>query len=180
MARFVLTVHGDDRPGLVSAISGAISARGGSWEHSQLSQAAGKFAGIVVVSVPDAESDAIIEDLLALEDDGLHVLVERTDEPVERPAVRFELELVGADRPGIIAEISALLAANRVSIEDLVTELTDAPMAGGKLFEARAVLVAPESASIHDLREALEKLADRLMVDVHLSLDEAGGPELPG
>ena len=44
-------------------------------------------------------------------------------------------------------------------------------MGGGKLFEARAVLVAPESLSAHDLREALEELADRLMVDVHLSLD---------
>jgi glycine cleavage system regulatory protein len=44
-------------------------------------------------------------------------------------------------------------------------------MAGGKIFEARAVLVAPESASADGLREALESLADRLMVDVHLSLD---------
>ena len=44
-------------------------------------------------------------------------------------------------------------------------------MAGGKLFEARAVLVAPESMSADDLREALEELADRLMVDVHLSLE---------
>ena len=79
---------------------------------------------------------------------------------------------MGADRPGIISEISALLASHRVSIEDLVTEETvDAPMGGGRLFEARAVLVAPESASADALREALEALADRLMVDVHLWLD---------
>lgn len=171
MATFVLTLFGDDRPGLVSDIAGAISRRGGSWEHSQLSQAAGKFAGIVVVSAPDATSDAILADLHALEDEGLHVLVDQTDAPVETDLVKFDLELVGADRPGIIAEISSLLVAHRVSIEDLVTELTDAPMGGGKLFEARAVLVAPESLSAHDLREALEELADRLMVDVHLSLD---------
>lgn len=171
MATFVLTVLGDDRPGLVSAIAGAISARGGSWEHSQLSQLAGKFAGIVVLSAPDAAADALVEDLRGLESQGLHVLVERTDETEDDEAVRFDLELVGADRPGIVAEISALLASHRVSIEDLVTELTDAPMAGGRLFEARAVLVAPEGMSAHELREALESLADRLMVDVHLSLD---------
>ena len=171
MATFVLTLYGDDRPGLVSDIAGAISARGGSWERSQLSQAAGKFAGVVVVSAPEAQSEAILADLHALEGEGLHVLVDRTDAPVETDAARFGLELVGADRPGIIAEIAALLVSHRVSIEDLVTELTDAPMAGGKLFEARAVLVAPESMSAHDLREALEELADRLMVDVHLSLE---------
>jgi glycine cleavage system regulatory protein len=171
MAYFVLTVLGDDRPGLVSTVATPVNAHGGSWERSQLAQLAGKFAGIVQVSVPEEESDGLVADLLALQDQGLHVLVERTHVPAEEELVRYELELVGADRPGIIAEISALLAARRVSIEDLATDLVDAPMAGGRLFEARAVLVAPESASAEGLREALEALADRLMVDVHLSLE---------
>ncbi|MDR7255130.1 glycine cleavage system regulatory protein [Nocardioides sp. BE266] len=171
MATFVLTLFGDDRPGLVSDIAGAISARGGSWEHSQLTQAAGKFAGIVVVSAPEDAAEAMLASVHGLEDEGFHVLVDRTDPPVETARARFSLELVGADRPGIIAQIAALLVEHRVSIEDLVTELTDAPMAGGKLFEARAVLVAPESMSASDLSAALEDLADRLMVDVHLSLD---------
>jgi glycine cleavage system regulatory protein len=171
MAYFVLTVLGDDRPGLVSAVATPVNAHGGSWERSQLAQLAGKFAGIVQVSVPEEESDGLVADLLALQEQGLHVLVERTDVPAEEELVRYELELVGADRPGIIAEISALLAARRVSIEDLATDLVDAPMSGGRLFEARAVLVAPESASAEGLREALEALADRLMVDVHLSLE---------
>ena len=61
-------------------------------------------------------------DLLALQEQGLHVQVERTDVPADDERVRYELELVGADRPGIVAEISALLAARRVSIEDLVTD----------------------------------------------------------
>ncbi len=99
--------------------------------------------------------------------------MERTDLPAERDVVKLDLELVGADRPGIIAEISGLLAAQQVSIEDLVTELTDAPMAGGKIFEARATLVAPQGVSAADLRASLEALADRLMVDVHLTLDDA-------
>jgi glycine cleavage system regulatory protein len=171
MAYFVLTVLGDDRPGLVSAVAAPVNAHGGSWERSQLAQLAGKFAGIVQVSVPDEESDALVADLLGLQEQGLHVQVERTDIPADDELVRYELELVGADRPGIIAEISALLAARRVSIEDLTTDLVDAPMSGGRLFEARAVLVAPESLSAAGLREALEALADRLMVDVHLSLE---------
>ncbi len=58
MATFILTVLGDDRPGLVSALSAPISAHGGSWERSQMSRLAGKFAGIVLVAVPDARADA--------------------------------------------------------------------------------------------------------------------------
>jgi glycine cleavage system regulatory protein len=42
-------------------------------------------------------------------------------------------------------------------------------MAGGTLFEARAVLSAPPSADIDGLRRVLEALADELMVDLRLS-----------
>ncbi|GAA2155689.1 glycine cleavage system protein R [Nocardioides koreensis] len=169
MATFILTVIGDDRPGLVSAISAPINAHGASWERSQMSRLAGKFAGIVLVTVDDDRHDALVADLTALEAEGLQVALERTDEPVERESLRLELELLGADRPGIVAEISASLAARGVSIEELRTDVRDAPMAGGTLFEASAVLHAPPATSTEALRSVLEGLADELMVDISLS-----------
>src|SRR5215510_7265224 len=48
----VLTVIGDDRVGLVQALADAVSTHGGNWEQSQMAELAGKFAGIVVVTVP--------------------------------------------------------------------------------------------------------------------------------
>ena len=42
-------------------------------------QLAGKFAGIVLVSVPDDRADALVAELRALDDQGLQVVVERTD-----------------------------------------------------------------------------------------------------
>jgi glycine cleavage system regulatory protein len=169
MATFVLTVLGDDRPGLVSALSAPIKAHGASWERSQLSRLAGKFAGIVLVSVPDERYDALVAELTALEADGLRIALERTDGAAERESQRLTLELLGADRPGIVAEISASLAARGVSIEELSTDVRDAPMAGGTLFEARAVLDAPPSVSTDELRALLEGLADELMVELLLS-----------
>ena len=171
MATFVLTVLGDDRPGLVSAISGPISAHGASWERSQLSRLEGKFAGIVVVSVANDRCDALVAELTGLSRQGLQVVVERTGEPAERESQQLSLELLGADRPGIVAEISAALAERDVSIEELSTDVRDAPMAGGALFEARAVLKAPVSVSHEELRGVLEALADELMVDLTLSED---------
>lgn len=179
MATVVLTVLGEDRPGLVSAISAPISAHGASWERSQLSRLEGKFAGIVVVSVAARRLDALVADLAALDAEGLQVVVSRTDHaedpPADAPAdasgVRFGLELLGDDRPGIVAEISAALADREVSIEELSTDVRDAPMAGGTLFEVRAVLSAPPSASADELRSVLEALADELMVDIALSED---------
>ena len=53
MTTLVLTLIGDDRPGLVSAVSGPVEACGGTWQRSQLARLAGKFAGSVLVSVPE-------------------------------------------------------------------------------------------------------------------------------
>lgn len=167
MATFVLTVLGEDRPGLVSALSGPISAHGASWERSQLAQLAGKFAGIVVVSVPDERYDALVADLDAVE--GLQVVLERSDAVPQRESQGLVLELLGDDRPGIVAEISSALAEHDVSIEELTTDVREAPHAGGMLFEARAVLDAPRTADHEALRRALEALADELMVDLTLS-----------
>ena len=125
----------------------------------------------MLVSVPAKGLDALVADLLALGEHGLHVVVERTDQPAEHESVRFSLELLGADHPGIVAEISAALAARGVSIEELTTDVREAPMAGGTIFEARAVLVAPAGVAPDDLRPMLESLAHELMVDIELSLD---------
>ena len=73
------------------------------------------------------------------------------------------------DHPGIVAEISASLAARGVSIEELSTDVREAPMAGGWLFEASALLDAPPNTSIEALQSVLEQLADELMVEIRLS-----------
>ena len=57
MKTLVLTVIGDDRPGLVSALSARLNAQGALWQRSQMSRLAGKFAGIVEVVVPAGKVD---------------------------------------------------------------------------------------------------------------------------
>ena len=67
--------------------------------------------------------------------------------------------------------VSAALAARDVSIEELTTDVRDAPMAGGTLFEAHAVLAAPPATDTGTLGAVLEQLADELMVEIRLSED---------
>ncbi|WP_408895845.1 glycine cleavage system protein R [Nocardioides sp. R1-1] len=169
MATFTLTCIGDDRPGLVSDLSAPIHAHGASWNRSQMARLGGKFAGILLLDVPDARAESLVASLTALSEVGLLVTLERTDDVAADGAQRIELELLGADRPGIVAEISSALAGSGVGIEELATDVRDAPMAGGRLFEARAVLHTPPTTGTEDLRSMLEAIADELMVEVHLS-----------
>jgi glycine cleavage system regulatory protein len=169
MATFTLTCIGDDRPGLVSALSAPINAHGASWERSQMARLAGKFAGILMLAVPDDRAAALAADLTALKNIGLVVALEQTDVPTQRASVRLTMELIGADHPGIVAEISSALAAEGIGIAELSTDVREAPMAGGMLFEASAVLEAPPETSMHTLRSVLEAVADELMVEIRLS-----------
>ena len=62
----VLTIIGDDKPGLVGLLSETISRHSGNWLESNMSHLAGKFAGILRVSVGDDEADALVADLQGL------------------------------------------------------------------------------------------------------------------
>jgi glycine cleavage system regulatory protein len=175
MATLVLTVIGDDRSGLVSALSGVIAEHGGSWERSQMARLAGKFAGIVCVAVPDDRAEALTTALAPLGAQGLlDVTVERSSEAdvaADAAGTVLTLDLVGADRPGIVHDITRVLAAHHVSIEELHTDTRSAPMSNDMLFEARARLVAPATVGTDELRNVLEQLANELMVDLSLSPD---------
>lgn len=168
MTPLVLTLIGDDRAGLVSAVSTAVTEHGGNWDRSQMAELAGKFAGIVLVTIPGArveEFTAALEPLHGL----LDVTVHRVTEPAgDDDTVRWSLELLGTDRPGIVSDISTVLADHGVSIDTLTTGTREAPMASGMLFEAVADLDVPPGADIDALKRALEDLANELMVDIDL------------
>ena len=168
MASLVLTAVGDDRAGLVNALAEVVSDHGGNWERSQMAELAGKFAGIVLVTVPDSRHDELVAALQSLTG-VLEVHVHEGGAPVT-DAQRFTLRLLGNDHPGIVRDLSQALAAHRVSIDQLTTATREAPMAGGVLFEAEAVLEAPASVDGATLAADLEELAGELMVDIDLEL----------
>jgi glycine cleavage system regulatory protein len=172
MASFVISVLGDDRAGLVEALSSVIAEHGGNWEQSHMTQLAGKFAGVVLVSIPSQRSDEFGSALESLEHTGLLHLSFEEGRDV-RPAGRaIEIRVVGNDHPGIVHELSHLLASRSVNIDDLETTTSPAPMAGGQLFEAVARLRLPDGLSDTDLVGEIEDLAADLMIDIEV-LDEA-------
>ena len=174
MATLVLTAIGDDHAGLVRALSGVVADHGGNWETSRMAHLAGKFAGIVQVTVADENAEALIADLEPLERQGLlDITVELSGPSEPTTGARLVLELVGLDQPGIVRDISDALATREVNIEELVTETVSAPMEGGTLFKARATLCLPEGLSAEDLTDVLEELAVQLMVDIELDQADA-------
>jgi glycine cleavage system regulatory protein len=163
----VLTVIGDDRPGLVELLSETIAANGGNWLESRMARLAGKFAGILRVGAEDSNAEALRLALAALEADGLHVISEISRHG-GRESAPVRLELVGADHPGIVREVASALARRQVNVEELSTECTEAPHSGQLLFRAIVELHLPPNLSLDQLRDELESVAHDLMVDITL------------
>ncbi|MGQ0656895.1 MAG: glycine cleavage system protein R [Chromatiales bacterium] len=165
----VLTAIGVDRPGLVEALSRTVAAHGGNWLESRMSRLASRFAGILLVSVPGANAEALKGALLALESEGLRIAVEESAPDTTVITYRtVKLELMGQDRAGIIHEISEALAKHRVSIDELVTEVQSASWSGETLCQVHAELRVPRDVSTAALREVLEDIANEFMVDITL------------
>ena len=169
--RLVLTVIASDQPGVVEALSQVVSDHGANWLGSRMARLAGEFAGIVEISAPHANADALRNALAALEKRGVRIQIQQSVEIVTKaPGARtLQLELVGNDRPGIIREISQALARRGVNVDELETGCESAAMSGDVLFRATARLEVPSDVTIESLSEELEKIAGDLMVD--LSLD---------
>jgi glycine cleavage system regulatory protein len=169
MASLVMTLIGADRPGLVQSVAAAVSEHGANWLESRMSHLAGEFAGILRVDVPDDRADSLIQALQQLDRQGLKVIVQKDSAPAAwSPIDTLRLELVGNDRPGIVREVSRILAEQKVNVEDFQTECTSAPMTGEKLFQARARLRLPPGLTRERLQQLLEQIAEDLMVDIHL------------
>jgi glycine cleavage system regulatory protein len=167
----VLTVLGEDRPGLVESLSQVIAAHDGNWLESRMSRLAGKFAGILRASVPAFQVEALTTTLRELESHGLRLLIEWSDH--DEPAQAYQilkLDLIGNDRVGIIHDISQALAANGVNIDELNTDYLSAPMSGEMLFKAAALIRVPLEVAVADLQTHLEHIAHDLMVDIALEV----------
>ncbi len=164
----VLTIIAKDRPGLVQTISETVAAHGGNWIESSMARLGGEFAGIVLVDVPDDAVVGLEAALATLGEQGIAVAARRSDGTVAPKGHVAFLELTGSDHPGIVRDISAALARHGASIDDLETSVFTGSMSGEALFQAKARIVLPEALSTDALREALEGIAQDVMVEIAL------------
>jgi glycine cleavage system regulatory protein len=168
----VLTVLGDDRPGIVEQLSERVLAAGANWEESRMAHLSGKFAGLLRVSVEAGRAEALAESLMSLSDAGLTVVAKPGAAAHPAATASMTLQLVGHDRPGIVRDVARALAAHQVNIEELESEVVSAPMTGEPLFRARALVRLPASVLPSTLVQTLEALAGEMMVDLSIERDD--------
>lgn len=170
----VMTVLGNDRPGLVSSLADTVARHDGNWLESRMARLAGQFAGIVRIECPTETADALIAELQTPGNSGLTVLAVREHAHPPLPRRTLAVDVVGNDRPGIVRELAAAIARTGGNIEELTTGLESAPMSGQPMFRAHGIISIPENMESAALTAAIESLGNDLTVDISMQ-----SPSLP-
>lgn len=125
MSRVILSVLGQDRPGILAAVSGVLFQKNGNIENVSQTTLQTQFAGIFIASIPPQVGIDDLTDCLeqALSPLGMNVHVDKLPDADEVQPVTasapFVITTNGPDRKGLVAEITAIIARHNVNITNL-------------------------------------------------------------
>lgn len=171
--RFVLTLTGSDKIGIVEQVTELILDCGGDVQASRMARLGGEFAMMFLVSIPDSESENLSGKIENLSNEGFKVTVTETEWGVASQHtdwLPYQIEVRGANHEGIIHEIAEHLSELGINIESIDTNVVPAPMSGAPLFTMDAIVVAPPELPKNKWEDDLEEVADRLNVDLEVSV----------
>ena len=166
MKQFVITFIGKDQPGLVDQLAEMIIRHKGNWLGSSMSHLAGKFAGILQVELPELEEAKFCLELGAISHLNTHIEECHPTPAASAPQKLLSISLVGNDRPGIVQEVTKVLHSVGANVEQLTSSCESAANTGQALFKADLTVLLPEEVSSDRIQDALESLANDIMVDI--------------
>lgn len=179
MARVVVTAFGVDRPGIVAAVTGALVEHRANLADTAMTNLAGQFAMVLVVEVPEEEGPEALEAALGARTAslGLTVVVRPLSEDAAAnrastgDGTAWSVSVYGADRPGIVHRVTALLAEHGANVVDLTTRTVGD--AGAPAYVMLLEVTLPAGRSADPLGTELDRLAADLGVEIHLRPDDA-------
>jgi len=161
--QLIMTIIAQDKPGIITTLAEIIKRHHGNWLDSRMSHLAGEFAGIIHVEVPSTQHSNLIAALTKLIAQGITVTVREAGTGITDETLKcHNIDIIGPDRNGIVAETTQLLATHNINILKFDTDVSDAAMTGGVLFSANAIISTPLALDLDDLQDKLRDLANEL------------------
>jgi glycine cleavage system transcriptional repressor len=174
-----LSTIGQDKPGLVSALTQALTLVSGNIADSTMTRLGGQFAMILLLELPtEAAWLQFRQALLGLEEKlGLTFTHKRlaravipahleSQNPAEKQHRSYLVSVAGRDKTGITYEVSKLFAG----FEANITDLNAHSIAGeaGTVYILVVEFDCPKTVPHETLDEALQALGTRLSLEVRL------------
>ncbi len=160
----VISAVGRDKPGIIAALARALLDLGGNLDDISMTRLHGAFAAMVAARLPSGttEDDARAALAPVALEMGLTVTVQSVPDAhadADAPPDTL-LTVYGADHPGIVHAIAAVLAAAGANITDMDTRLTGSP--ASPVY----VMLLEVAAGGAEMAESLAELGRSLGVDI--------------
>lgn len=174
--KFLLTAFSKDRPGIVADLSQVIYENGYNLEESSMTNLAGEFAILLLLSTSeqngvDAQEKLSSECRRLEREKGITAFIR----PVSQETPKQKTDIVtktihveGLDQAGIVYKVSKFLADNGINISTLNTETRLSPQSGAAMYVMKIVVEIPAQLSLQTVEDGLGQIGDQLNVDVSL------------
>ena len=171
MTSIAITVIGNDRPGIVAAVTHALFDLGCNLEDISSTILRGHFSMTMISSCPQGVEASSVEERLASVAAEFNLVA--TARKVEETRPDFEapthmVAVYGADKPGIVYRVTDALARLRVNITDLNSRLI-----GEQKDPVYALHIEVQAPPECDLEAVLPPLREQLGVDLSVHPIEA-------
>ena len=169
MNKVLISILGQDQPGIVAAVAGLIHTRKGNIENVSQTLLQSMFGALVIVAVPDAETPQALQEALRTSCEALKLFVHVeqyiaptiTAKPDTQPYI---VTALGPDQTGLVWEVATQLAQHDVNITNMQAIFKGGlkPLDNLMIFEVDV----PRHTVMNDLRAALRDVATRLSLEI--------------
>ncbi len=167
---YLLWATGADKPGIVAAVTKALFDNGCNIEDSSMLRLGSEFGILLIYSSPRRYSLSSATALFkaAAKKFSLAVNVKPLSkkEAAFRPAKKgmYLVSLHGADRPGLVYQLTACLAKSKFNVTDLMTHRTDAGTKPGYVLFVEGELPSSPAQLEKELAALAKKLSTKIQI----------------
>jgi glycine cleavage system transcriptional repressor len=169
--KVLISVLGQDQPGIIALVTRVIAERGGNIENVSQTLLQDIFGALIIAAIADSDDPATLKEVLreACADQHLFVHVDHYAPLVAPPKPETQPYVVtasGPDQMGLIASIAGVLSEHRLNITNLYARLAnfDTSFDNVMIFEVDI----PRGTRMDDLRFDLAELSAELGLDINL------------
>ncbi len=168
--QLVLSALGEDRPGIIDALSNSILESGCNIVDSRMTVLGGEFAILLLVDGNWSNMAKLENQFTGLEERlGLTITRRRTTSRKHRKdLLPYRVDVVTLDQPGIVYNLAGFFSNRHINIQEMVTSGYAAAHTGAPMFSVHLSIEVPASTQIATLRDEFMDFCDEHNLDAVL------------